>query len=136
MGKTWLDINDGTLPANISYLSGDLRSSGIVYIATGGRGIIYGKDNTVSASNLEIENHATKVYPNPATNQLTVEFQKRISYESAILTLSDISGRNVCNRTISNMATVQLDVSKIAKGLYFLNILQGTENQTTKVIIQ
>lgn len=41
-GNSWTDIDDGTLPSNISNITGDMRDASKVYLATGGRGIIYG----------------------------------------------------------------------------------------------
>jgi xyloglucan-specific exo-beta-1,4-glucanase len=43
-GRTWADISQGRIPAGrVRDITGDLRTRGLVYCATGGRGVIYGK---------------------------------------------------------------------------------------------
>jgi photosystem II stability/assembly factor-like uncharacterized protein len=51
-GATWLRINDEQHQYGwLNHVTGDPRSYGRVYVATGGRGIIYGEPASVSATN-------------------------------------------------------------------------------------
>jgi hypothetical protein len=46
MGKSWVAISDPAISdfPNISDLTADMRLKNIVYVGTGGRGVIYGKE--------------------------------------------------------------------------------------------
>jgi len=57
------------------------------------------------------------VYPNPAKNILKVFYS---SVNNALMTfeLTDMMGQTIIARQVSNMTTIELDVSNIASGLY------------------
>ncbi len=63
-----------------------------------------------------------KLYPNPTNNNLTVETlpnQNRLE-----INIYDVSGNHVCIDEVNNFnnGTIQLDVSKLAPGLYFVSV--------------
>ena len=53
--QIWINISQGNMPAGkVRDLSGDLRTEGLVYAATGGRGVMVGKLDTGKASLLQV----------------------------------------------------------------------------------
>jgi len=71
-----------------------------------------------------------KIYPNPAHEYLTIDYQ---GTEPLALQLFDALGKVVLSKTIQPKTTVQLDVSKLAKGIYLLSV---NGNLGVKVILQ
>jgi trimeric autotransporter adhesin len=62
------------------------------------------------------------IYPNPANQKINLQFNKQLN-GLATLTIMDITGREVlsCEKNISN-GIVQVDVSYLTTGMYFLSL--------------
>jgi len=71
------------------------------------------------------------VYPNPAANQLTIEATS--GYRR--IELMDMTGRTVLMRTVEG-DQVNLDVSSLARGTYFLRLIAPSNSETRKVVIK
>ena len=69
------------------------------------------------------------IYPIPATNYLTIKAQNN---ELTYLDLLDLSGKVILKKVFTQ--STSLDVSQIAKGMYYLN-LKTVEGKLTKQII-
>lgn len=86
------------------------------------------KDETVAI--LEAEKTSSfKMYPNPATNVVTLETGIN---SSSLVTICNINGKIVYSGTISNCK--QINISRFYQGVYIVNV-QGTENYTKKLVI-
>jgi hypothetical protein len=76
------------------------------------------------------------VYPNPTAGVLNVEYTS--AKGTAQITVLDLSGRVVMTQTqasVEGQNTMQLDLSKVAKGAYMLNVqTQGNNNQVRVVV--
>ena len=71
------------------------------------------------------------VYPNPASNNITVETDQFIS---GTITLNNIVGGKVLSQIISGNKTT-LNVMGLKPGIYFLNVNTGKMVKSQKVII-
>jgi hypothetical protein len=72
------------------------------------------------------------VYPNPASNQLTVRFSSFGNYQCAIENMNGQSVRNAISVTGNE---TQFDISMLKTGIYFVRILHNGQCQTKKVMI-
>lgn len=80
----------------------------------------------VSLANVEdILADRLSIYPNPASNQLTVEVPESIQ-SSFNLVIYDHMGRIVYNEEMSNKAHIQINLHEFESGVYYL-ILHNTE---------
>jgi len=76
------------------------------------------------------------VYPNPASDKLTIEFVENLSNEVSIQ-LADLQGKIIFAETITTgVNSKQLDISTFAKGTYMLSVQNGRKAISRKVIIQ
>lgn len=78
------------------------------------------------------------VYPNPATDKLSVEFNTNSSGQSSI-TLTNTLGQTVKTilaNTINGKNTIELSVKELPKGLYLLKIMSGKSQSMKKVVIE
>jgi hypothetical protein len=82
--------------------------------------------NSISHNSLSDIN----IYPIPTTYNLTVEAENN---ELIILNLLDVNGKLIISKQCTNSTT--LDLSKIAKGIYYLN-LNTTHAKLTKKIVK
>lgn len=65
----------------------------------------------------DISGTGYSIYPNPAKDVLNVETE--IIPDNNILTISDITGRNIISITINNNNS-QIDISELKNGIYFV----------------
>ena len=79
----------------------------------------------------EIEKANPTVYPNPATNNFTVNLGND---EKANIQLFNIVGQQVYSETITG--TAQVNVANLNSGVYMLKINQNGKVYTTKVIVK
>ena len=77
----------------------------------------------------ELPSSLFNVYPIPATNNLTIEAQNN---ELTNLELLNVNGKLILKKEF--IQSTSLDVSHIAKGIYYLN-LKTVEGKLTKQII-
>jgi hypothetical protein len=75
----------------------------------------------------------TSVYPNPANDNLNIQLPASIA--SAQIVISDALGRQVYTSTLSS-AEKTIDVSKMNKGIYFVNISNDVYSTTKSVVIK
>ena len=84
-----------------------------------------------TASINEINNLSQcKIYPNPASSIITIEQEK---YGTSLFTISDVSGKIIFSKTVSNKIT-QLNISSLPQGIY-LTELKGSSNFKNKLIV-
>lgn len=79
---------------------------------------------------------AFKTYPNPVSEQLTMDFNFDKTIENLHVNLVDLTGKIIHTETLKNYSTgnLQLDVSGFSSGVYFLNV-QADEQMTTQKIV-
>jgi hypothetical protein len=82
-----------------------------------------------SVANLSADN--INIYPIPATKILTVATQNN---ELTILNLVDVNGKLILKKEFTQ--STNLDVSQIAKGIYYLNLSTSEGKLTKKIVIE
>jgi hypothetical protein len=73
-----------------------------------------------------------KVFPNPATHRVVIDFAERWSWHD--LTLQDISGRVVLTREIAGQRATELDLHTVPAG-YYVILLQSPDRSATLPLI-
>ncbi len=80
-------------------------------------------------SNATFEINSLKLYPNPALNLLNLSFNDAFCLDK--ITIVDITGKVVIEQT-ENLSTI--NVEKLAKGIYILNVFAGDKKYQEKFI--
>ncbi len=97
--------------------------------------VITNHANTRIATVTPVYSHSNiplSIYPNPAKNQVRVEW--KVS-EPAILRISDISGKIIRTERLNNGFT-DINVSQLPKGLYIVQLQAGQNMAVSKLIVQ
>jgi len=78
----------------------------------------------------------TGLYPNPVANTLNLTLSTSMNVENIICTISTINGKvvKIFNKQLNSETLLQVPVSELPKGLYFIQLSKGTETQTLKFI--
>ncbi len=79
----------------------------------------------------ELDMEVFRIFPNPTNGVITVTGM----LSGMQLDLIDFSGRKVASQTVTVDGDIQMDLSPYAKGAYVLNISNGKEVLTGKVIL-
>ncbi|MBP9186840.1 MAG: T9SS type A sorting domain-containing protein [Bacteroidia bacterium] len=102
--------------------------------------IVFNKTKLTSSTgiiNIGKEVNNLTVYPNPATNNITVLFNA--TNNMSTISILDISGRVVKSININQTTdfnTHQINLNDVQKGIYFLQVLNGNSSSIQKIIIQ
>ncbi|MFK5970583.1 MAG: T9SS type A sorting domain-containing protein [Candidatus Marithrix sp.] len=83
--------------------------------------------------NDEIYTFRSKIYPNPATNNFTIELDKD---NNTIIQLFNISGYLVFEEQYHKIDKQNIDISSLQKGLYVIKVTSSLMQSTTKLVIQ
>lgn len=84
----------------------------------------------------QLEFQSMDLYPNPNNGTFTLNFQTD-SKEAITVKVLSIQGKEVFREEIKDFSgsyTKKIDITNQAKGVYFLNILQGEQKMTKKLI--
>lgn len=72
------------------------------------------------------------VFPNPATNLIIVSSKNNAAITA--VTMTDINGRIIKNQSFDTLATIEMNVSDIASGMYMMTIVSNEGNVTKKIV--
>ena len=83
----------------------------------------------------DVKETGIRIYPNPTTNQLTIEFDERVNRNTSIA-IMDITGKTVYSVTLDNTAPLihTINLSSFEEGLYLIKINNDQYSYTEKVI--
>lgn len=80
----------------------------------------------------ELSSDDVKIYPNPATTNLTIELANTV-YDLSIV---DVTGRVVFTQTSVTNSSLQINCKSFHKGIYFIQIQKPNTTYRKKLIIQ
>jgi len=131
---------DGSIGAG--EITGDMNGDGIINIwevsgDANGNGVI---DNGEILSTSELINNKANInsYPNPATNNLTINYSFDGNIGNAKIELYDVLGQRVNTyNLLNNKGQLNLNVSELNSGVYFYAVkVDGKTLKTERVIIK
>lgn len=100
---------------------------------TGNASLVIDTINITSIlSTNEVLAGAFGIYPNPASDIVSIKNTKNIQINS--VTLTDLNGRVVLNNASNVAADTQIDVSELSAGIYLMTVETAQGNFTTKLI--
>ena len=91
--------------------------------------------NGVSTQPLAVNGNVSasdfSVYPNPATNVVTVSNDKS---SISNITITDLNGRVVKQNATNNVSKVELNISDLSSGVYLMNVTSDKGTATKKIV--
>ncbi|MCB0402956.1 MAG: T9SS type A sorting domain-containing protein [Flavobacteriales bacterium] len=100
--------------------------------------IITWRENSTSIENLNSTDVSYKVYPNPATDVLKINYAFNGKVINPVVEVFDVLGQQVAtHQLVSQSGTLKLNVSNMKAGVYFYSIRSGNETlKTERVMIR
>lgn len=129
-GNTW--VKELRIP-NVAVHEIKMRKDRTLFIYTHGRGMWYLqlKPTATSAVRNTLQ-HAVKVYPNPATDRVQIDFAG--NQKIAQVQLYSMTGKLMKELTFSG-EIASLEVSEYPAGFYFVKLSRGSESFTDRIYI-
>ncbi|HOM89882.1 MAG TPA: T9SS type A sorting domain-containing protein, partial [Bacteroidia bacterium] len=88
-------------------------------------------------NNFQSKVNILNAYPQPTSDMLNVEYTAEKGL--TLITLSEISGRVLIRQTHANVTgknSLQLDLSKVARGVYLLNVQTNGSNNQMSIVVE
>lgn len=123
-----------------------------IYYGTYGRGIFMDTSYVTDHENEIVDTNywtgittvtkgtnSVRVYPNPAVNEANVEIMMA-SDANVVVRVFDISGHMVYSEKLGKLAAgvnnYKLDCTKLAHGMYLINVVSGSQAAASKLIVK
>jgi hypothetical protein len=90
-------------------------------------------ETTAGNNEVSPEQTTISVYPNPASDILTVNSGNGTMTQ---INISDLNGKIVFQRNGINSGNTHIDISQLPNGLYNLQVLEKNESLTTRLLVQ
>ena len=119
---------DLTLPFELKVFEPDFGSS-IKHFFTVG--------NPVFTNSIEIQNHTSRVYPNPSNGQFTIEVNPKMLGDVKIIIYNILNEVVVTKNITPEMINYQtkFNLSNLSNGTYFVNLENELISETIKLVI-
>ena len=79
------------------------------------------------------DNNGISIYPNPAKNKLTIDFQNINALQNTFISIYDIQGQLLLQQAIIQQKT-EVNINNLAKGIYVLKINNNNNTTITKFV--
>ena len=100
-------------------------------------GVLVGIDDPTVDINESRRSLPFKIYPNPSSGILTIQFAKKNIDEKLIeYSIFDLTGRKVSSDVLISNVTNKLNVSELESGIYILELTSDEETYSARLIIQ
>ena len=130
-GKTWTDYSDFFF-YSYSNISSMLELDDTLYIAA--NGTIWKRSISDFVGITEnTPNNKLSLFPNPATNTLSLNLSQLQKLQNASLSIYDIQGKQLLHQNINEEQT-QIDISSFAKGIYIVKLQTEKETLQSKFV--
>ncbi len=140
--QTFKNITEGHGETSFYWENPDIQSGEEIWFKI----TAYSKDKTltnevISANSSsfvlpveEFNSNNIILYPNPSENSLKINFDNYIPL--LVYKIYDINGKILLEKEIRNKKILQIDIKKLKKGIYFLNINHSNKSMYTKFIVE
>ncbi len=99
-----------------------------------GLNLIYDSNSAVGVEHSEA--HSFKIFPNPASSVVRLQLSA-LSQQPAIVKIYDLNGRKLIEKKYTKgTETIELDVSHLKSGIYFIQMTMGNNTLTKKIILK
>lgn len=91
--------------------------------------------NSNSSGVVELESISFSVYPNPVRDYFTISWIN-LDQNQSVMYITNALGETVLTKTYSaSTGSDQIDVSGLARGIYFVHLTNGTTTKTIKLVV-
>jgi hypothetical protein len=144
-GEIILKTIDGGATWENTLLNGTFSLQNFIFFANDSVGYVFGKYGTIlkttngggfptAVENVSQESTFT-VYPNPATNKISITTKSNLQGETTIC-IFNMNGAILQQEKFQSQSLIEMDVSAMAKGIYLLQIQTKAGVENKKLVVQ
>jgi fructose 1,6-bisphosphatase len=89
--------------------------------------------NVIKVGVSALESPIYKIYPNPTTGIINLEFTEGTSREAVVL-VTNLVGVDVFRKEITDISKLRIDLSNQVSGIYFLKTIIGNQQYINKIV--
>lgn len=133
-----VDLSGNVITAGYFQGTGDFDpGTGIANLTSAGSYDVFisKSQNTSAIYSLDDDANFISIYPNPATDKISVSFNDGI-FNKTNISIFDMQGNLITGFNLSNQNFFELDVSKLTKGMYLVKIQTEDDIAVKKLVIQ
>jgi len=129
-GTNWSAVNNGLSSLDIGSL---IVSDNYIYAGTGDAGVWKLPIASVGIQETKYSKVNTSIYPNPANDNITVEFMEAQSIQNNIISISNLQGQLVYQQQVQAKRIV-IDITGFARGVYTLRVNNDGKAEVTRIV--
>jgi|AntAceMinimDraft_17_1070374.scaffolds.fasta_scaffold05367_3 hypothetical protein len=118
------NTSNNSIFANSNYIYHSTGSAGVIAVKWDGPNTIHDFSNIPKF---------IRIYPNPASDYITIEFLGKISLQKYDIYIFNIQGQLILQQLIQQKG-VTLDISQLAKGIYIVKLSNRDNTIVTKLV--
>jgi photosystem II stability/assembly factor-like uncharacterized protein len=131
-GTLWERVNSGLIDTSITALA---ISPNYLWAGTTSKGVWRRQlSQVLTSTGKTLEEPSFKISPNPATTSITIEIRNCNNTDNHIFIYNSV-GDLVLQKNTTD-AVININVSSLSKGIYFVKIYNSDKIQTEKIIVQ
>jgi len=95
-------------------------------------------NGSTSVNEVTSDNTAIRIAPNPAKDIAFVSFDNSVFQNDVTVTVNDLTGRSIQENNVHlarGVNNIKLDLENIPAGMYLVNITNGKESATQKLVL-
>lgn len=140
-GKTMASGSSAFLPYNVNIPVDDADGCNAVFWMDNTNANLYGaklcsNGMLVNINEPEIAAHNFSVFPNPATNDVTIRFDENQQKANTTVSLLDMKGKLLYSNDVINNHEASISIRNYAPGIYLIRVTNGNQNNYRKLIIR
>lgn len=116
---------------NVRFYNRMLSATEVGQLYSQDPGCVNTNTNTTGISKINRGENVLSVYPNPAQERITIDFNNEVSGQ---LMLRTILGNVVLSNPVNNQTTAELDLFNLKSGVYFVEFYSGNNKQVKKFV--
>ncbi len=136
--ETWYDMSTACTPNQTFWSVEYVDAKQLVRFGTYGRGIWdfqFEEYIPVSTLNLQNEIESISVYPNPSSGIFNLKIEE-MEETNSVVEVYNAAGQLAFSQKAFDLSTEKLDLSHLAKGIFYLKIVNKDQVYSQKLIIQ
>lgn len=130
--STGIDVAHLDLLATSILFSGEVNSVSSVGVFDNITATATSTDTLLAIEKITDSNSNFSVYPNPVTNLISVSSKNNAAITAVSLT--DLKGRIIKNQSFDTVATIEMNVTDLASGMYLMTIVSNEGTATKKIV--
>lgn len=140
-GKTMASGSSAFLPYDVNIAVDDADGCNAVFWMNNSNANLFGaklcsNGMLVNINEPEIAAYDFSVFPNPATNDVTIRFDENQQKANTTVSLLDMQGKLLYSNDVKNNHEASISIRNYAPGIYLIRVTNGNQNSYRKLVIQ